>query len=295
MTGKVEVLATGPFATVQDLGRPGLAAVGVGRSGAADRSSLRLANRLVGNPETHAALEVTLGGLRLRVSEAALVAVTGAEVEVRAGRRAAGPNGPLVLRAGEELVLGTATRGLRCYVAIRGGFDVRPVLGARATDTMGGLGPPPLAPGMTLPVGDVVAGQPVVDLAPLARLPEEPVLRVTPGPRLDWFTRTTLSTLVTAVYTVTADLDRVGVRLDGPSLDCARSGELPPEAAVPGALQVPPSGVPILFLADHPVTGGYPVPAVVCEPDLDVAAQLRPGQRVRFALDVTSPTPATSG
>ncbi|MFF4596953.1 biotin-dependent carboxyltransferase family protein [Amycolatopsis sp. NPDC001319] len=295
MTGKVEVLATGPFATVQDLGRPGLAAVGVGRSGAADRSSLRLANRLVGNPETHAALEVTLGGLRLRVSEAALVAVTGAEVDVRAGQRAAAPNGPLALRAGDELVLDTATRGLRCYVAIRGGFDVRPVLGARATDTMGGLGPPPLAPGMTLPVGDVVAGQPVVDLAPLARLPEEPVLRVTPGPRLDWFTRTALSTLVTSAYTVTADLDRVGVRLDGPPLDRARSGELPPEAAVPGALQVPPSGVPILFLADHPVTGGYPVPAVVCEPDLDVAAQLRPGQRVRFALDVTSPTPATSG
>ncbi|QRP46847.1 biotin-dependent carboxyltransferase family protein [Amycolatopsis sp. FDAARGOS 1241] len=284
MTAKAEVLATGPFATVQDLGRPGLAAAGVGRSGAADRGSLRLANRLVGNPETHAALEVTLGGLRLRVSEAATVAVTGAEVAVRAGRRAAATNGPIALRAGDELVLGTATRGLRCYVAIRGGFDVRPVLGARATDTMGGLGPPPLTAGMTLPVGHVVAGYPVADLAPLPRLAEEPVLRITPGPRLGWFTGTALSTLVTDRYTVTADLDRVGVRLDGPPLTRARTGELLPEAAVPGALQVPPSGVPILFLADHPVTGGYPVPAVVDEPDLDVAAQLRPGQHVRFAL-----------
>ncbi|MFI5608519.1 biotin-dependent carboxyltransferase family protein [Amycolatopsis sp. NPDC051903] len=284
MTAKAEVLATGPFATVQDLGRPGLAAAGVGRSGAADRGSLRLANRLVGNPETHAALEVTLGGLRLRVSEAATVAVTGAEVAVRAGRRAAAPNGPIALRAGDELVLGTATRGLRCYVAIRGGFDVRPVLGARATDTMGGLGPPALTPGMTLPVGDVVAGYPVVDLAPRPRLAGEPVLRITPGPRLGWFTTAALSTLVTARYTVTADLDRVGVRLDGPALTRARTGELPPEAAVPGALQVPPSGVPILFLADHPVTGGYPVPAVVDETDLDLAAQLRPGQRVRFSL-----------
>ncbi|MGW4483152.1 5-oxoprolinase subunit C family protein [Amycolatopsis sp. NPDC004368] len=284
MTGKAEVLATGPFATVQDLGRPGLAAIGVGRSGAADRGSLRLANRLVGNPETHAALEVTLGGLRLRVSEATTVAVTGAEVAVRAGRRAAAPNGPAALRAGEELTLGTATRGLRCYVAIRGGFDVLPVLGARATDTMGGLGPPPLVPGMTLPIGAVVAGYPVVDLAPRRGLAEEPVLRIAPGPRLDWFTATALSTLVTSDYTVTADLDRIGVRFTGPALTRARTGELPPEAAVPGALQVPPSGVPILFLADHPVTGGYPVPAVVCEPDLDVAAQLRPGQRVRFAL-----------
>ncbi|WP_326566464.1 biotin-dependent carboxyltransferase family protein [Amycolatopsis rhabdoformis] len=284
MTGKAEVLATGPFATVQDLGRPGLAAVGVGRSGAADRASLRLANRLVGNPETHAALEVTFGGLVLRVSEATTVAVTGAEVAVRAGRRAAAPDAPITLRAGEELALGTATRGLRCYVAIRGGFDVLPVLGARATDTMGGLGPRPLAPGMTLPIGAVVADHPVVDLAPRRALEDEPVLRIAPGPRLDWFTGSALSTLVTTRYTVTADLDRIGVRLDGPALQRARAGELPPEAAVPGALQVPPSGVPILFLADHPVTGGYPVPAVVVESDVDLAAQLRPGQHVRFAL-----------
>ncbi|HWD04125.1 MAG TPA: biotin-dependent carboxyltransferase family protein [Amycolatopsis sp.] len=282
MTGKAEVLATGPFTTVQDLGRPGLAALGVGRSGAADRGSLRLANRLVGNPETHAALEVTLGGLRLRVSEPATVAVTGAEVDVRVGRRAVGTNAPVAVRAGDEVVLGRATRGLRCYLAIRGGFDLRPILGARATDTMGGLGPPPLVPGTTLPIGDAVAGYPAVDLAPRPRLPEEPELHVTPGPRLSWFTAAALSTLTGAPYTVTADLDRVGVRLDGPPLIRAIDAELPPEAAVPGALQVPPSGVPILFLADHPVTGGYPVPAVVTEADLDVAAQLRPGQRVRF-------------
>ncbi|MET9263200.1 biotin-dependent carboxyltransferase family protein [Amycolatopsis sp. NPDC004079] len=290
MTGKIEILAPGPFATVQDLGRPGYAAVGVGRSGAADRGSLKLANRLVGNPETHAALEVTLGGLRLRVSEHTTVAVTGAQVPIRAGGRAAAVGAPIVLRPGDELELGVPSLGLRSYLAVRGGLDVPPVLGARATDTLGKLGPPVLAAGMSLPVGSVVHHAPYVDLAPLRQLAAEPVLRLEPGPRLDWFTASALSTLLTGTYTVTSDLDRVGVRLDGPALTRARVGELAPEAAVPGALQVPPSGVPILFLADHPVTGGYPVAAVVDEDDLDLAAQLRPGQRVRF----TSPTPAAS-
>ncbi|WP_020664557.1 biotin-dependent carboxyltransferase family protein [Amycolatopsis benzoatilytica] len=282
MTGKAEILATGPFATVQDLGRPGYAAVGVGRSGAADRGSLKLANRLVGNPETHAALEITLGGLRLRVSELTVVAVTGASVPVRAGGRPAATNAPIILRPGDELELGIAEIGLRGYVALRGGVDVSPVLGARATDTLGKLGPPVLAAGMSLPIGSTVEHSPRVDVAPVPPLPAEPVLRLEPGPRLDWFTESALSTLCTGGYTVTSDLDRIGVRLDGPPLTRARSGELAPEAAVPGALQVPPSGVPILFLADHPVTGGYPVAAVVDEADLDLAAQLRPGQQVRF-------------
>ncbi|GAA3582699.1 biotin-dependent carboxyltransferase family protein [Amycolatopsis ultiminotia] len=289
MTGKVEIRTPGPFATVQDLGRSGYAAVGVGRSGAADRGALKLANRLVGNPETHAALEVTLGGLRIRVSEHATVAVTGAAVPVRAGGREAGTCVPITLRPGEELVLGTAGRGLRSYVAVRGGFDVRPVLGSRATDTLGKLGPPPLAAGMTLPIGDRVTGWPAADIAPCPLLPEEPLLRLEPGPRLDWFTGSALSTLTGAGYTVTSDLDRVGIRLEGAALTRARAGELAPEAAVPGALQVPPSGVPILFLADHPVTGGYPVAAVVAEPDLDLAAQLRPGQRVRFTVPGRTP------
>ncbi|MBB4688096.1 5-oxoprolinase subunit C family protein [Amycolatopsis jiangsuensis] len=284
MTGKVEVLAPGPFATVQDLGRSGYAAVGVGRSGAADRGALKLANRLVGNPETHAALEVTLGGLRMRTSEHATVAITGAAVPVRAGGRAMATHAPIVLRPGDELELGMAQQGLRSYVAVRGGFDVEPVLGARATDTLGRLGPPPLVAGMTLPVGRRVAGWPATDLAPQRQAFAEPVLRLRPGPRLEWFTGSALSTLTGGGYTVTSELDRVGVRFTGPALTRARTGELPPEAARPGALQVPPSGVPILFLADHPVTGGYPVAAVVAEADLDVAAQLRPGQRVRFTL-----------
>ena len=281
---KLEVIRPGFAATVQDLGRPGLAAMGVGRSGAADRGALRLANRLVGNPETHAALEVTLGGLVLRATGLTTVAVTGADCPITVGRRAFGLNAPFTLRAGEELTLGTAAVGLRCYVAVRGGIDVSPVLGSRATDTLGKLGPPPLSAGMPLPVGHSVERFPAVDLAPRPALAAEPVLRVTVGPRVDWFAPDALATLVSTVYTVTPDSNRIGIRLSAAPLTRTRHDELPSEACVPGSLQVPPSGMPILFHADHPTTGGYPVIAVVSEEDLDIAAQLRPGQRVRFRL-----------
>lgn len=169
---------------------------------------------------------------------------------------------------------------LRCYVAVRGGIDVPPVLGSRSTDTLGKLGPPPLAAGMLLPIGSPPIGFPTVDLAPRAALPVSPVLRVTPGPRRDWFTDP--ARLLSTVYTVSPDSDRVGIRLTGPPLSRTRHDELPSEPCVPGSLQVPPSGQPILFHADHPTTGGYPVIAVVDEEDLDVAAQLRPGQTLRF-------------
>jgi biotin-dependent carboxylase-like uncharacterized protein len=273
---KLEVVRPGFMTTVQDLGRPGHAALGVGRSGAADRGSFRLANRLVGNDPGAAALEVTLGGLVLRASSVTTVAVTGAACPVSPG----GMNAPITLWPGDELVLGTASAGLRCYVAVRGGIDVPPVLGSRSTDTLGKLGPPPLAAGMLLPVGPRPLGFPVVDLAPRAALPADPVLRVTPGPRRDWFAAP--DELLSTVYTVSPDSDRVGIRFTGPTLARARHDELPSEACVPGSVQVPPSGRPILFHADHPTTGGYPVIAVVEEEDLDLAAQLRPGQTVRF-------------
>ncbi|HKN56264.1 MAG TPA: biotin-dependent carboxyltransferase family protein [Amycolatopsis sp.] len=279
---KVEVVRPGFATTVQDLGRPGFAAMGVGRSGAADRGSLRLANRLVGNPETHAALEVTLGGLVLRATGLTMVAVTGADCPITAGGRSAGPNAPILLRAGDELSLGMSSVGLRCYVAVRGGIDVPPVLGARATDTLGKLGPPPLSAGTPLPIGATPPDFPSVDVAPVPALPADPVLRVTPGPRVDWFAPDAFTRLLSTVYSVTPDSDRVGIRLDGAPLPRTRHEELPSEACVPGSLQIPPSGLPILFHADHPATGGYPVIAVVDEDDFDLAGQLRPGQQVRF-------------
>jgi biotin-dependent carboxylase-like uncharacterized protein len=279
------VLAPGPRATVQDRGRTGWASIGVPCSGAADRAAHDLANRLVGNLPEAATVEVTAGGLRIRAERALLVAVTGAPAPLDVDGRPVATNAPLTLPAGAALAVGMPARGLRSYLAVRGGIAVAPVLHARATDILAGLGPPVLGPGTVLPIGTDALAYPTVDLAPEPAYPVEPVLRVVPGPRDDWLTDDALPALCSAPYEVTSESNRVGVRLVGPVLRRRDTRELPPEAMVTGALQVPPSGQPILFLADHPVTGGYPVIAVVIEEDLHLAAQARPGQRIRFRLD----------
>jgi biotin-dependent carboxylase-like uncharacterized protein len=271
----IEVIRPGPLATVQDLGRPGYAHLGVPHSGAVDRPSLCLANRLTGNREDAAGLELTFGGAALRFHAPAWIAVTGAPVPVRR----ASMNAPCHVPAGTMVEFGTPSAGVRTYVAVRGGIDVPPVLGSRSADLLSGLGPAPLSAGDLLPVGRP-NGTISVDVAPGLEPEEAPVLRVVAGPRDDWFE--TLGPLAQDGYEVTAQSNRVGVRLDGPALTRRRQGELPSEGMVTGALQVPPNGLPILFLADHPTTGGYPVAAVLVAADVARAAQLRPGQRVRF-------------
>lgn len=279
----LEVVAPGPLTTVQDLGRPGNAGIGVGVSGAADRGSLRLANRLVGNAENAACLEVTLGGFVARAAVPLTIAVTGAPCPVTVAGRGAAPDSVLRVPAGAEIRLAPPARGLRSYLAVRGGLTVPAVLGSASTDLLSGLGPPRPRAGDVLPVGPAPPRFPLVDAAPRRRIAGDDVtLRIMTGPRDDWFTTGALEALLAEPYTVTSECDRVGVRLDGPELARAGVGELPSEGMVPGALQVPPSGKPTLFLADHPVTGGYPVIAVVVGADVDVAAQLRPGVRVRF-------------
>lgn len=278
----IEVMRAGPLTTIQDLGRPGHAHLGVGRSGAVDRPSLRLANRLVGNVEGAAALELTFGGLVLRATRAVTVALTGAPCDAVVGGRARDLFAPLALAAGDVLEIGMPSRGVRTYLAVRGGIDCDPVLGSRATDLLSHLGPEPLRGGDELTVGRPDGDVPGVDVAPVRRLPDEPVLRVVPGPRADWFMPEALTLLGRTSYEVTPSSDRVGVRLDGPPLERSRTGELPSEGMVEGAVQVPPDGHPVVFLADHPVTGGYPVIAVVHPDDVAVAAQLRPGQPVCF-------------
>jgi biotin-dependent carboxylase-like uncharacterized protein len=280
--GALTVLATGPLATVQDAGRTGWAAIGVPRSGAADRASHELANRLVGNRREAATVEVTAGGLRVRAATTVLVAVTGAPAALTVAGRPASLNAPVTLPPGAELALGAPPVGLRSYLAVRGGVDVPPVLGSRSTDSLSGLGPAPLAAGDELPVGRLAAEEPVVDVAPVAAPSPAPVLRVLPGPRRDWFAPGAWTALTGTGWTVSADSDRVGLRLTGPRLERTGPGELPSEGLVPGAVQVPPDGAPVLFLADHPLTGGYPVLAVVVSADLPAAAQLRPGDPVRF-------------
>ena len=272
------VVAPGPLTTVQDLGRPGLAAVGVGRSGACDRAAAALANRLVGNDPGAAVLEATLGGLEVRADEDLVVVTTGA-------RPAGSPahDAPVALRAGAALRLGTPVSGLRTYLAVRGGVAVEPVLGSRSTDLLAGLGPPALRAGDVLAVGAPSGPMPGVDVAPVPDPPGgEVTVRLLPGPRSDWLTDDALDLLGTAVWTVTTESNRVGLRLDGPPLERRETGELPSEGLVRGALQVPPSGTPVLFLADAPVTGGYPVAGYVADDDVDRCGQLRPGQTLRL-------------
>ncbi|WNV73770.1 biotin-dependent carboxyltransferase family protein [Geodermatophilus sp. DSM 44513] len=268
------VLAPGPLTTVQDRGRPGQGALGIGRSGACDRAAAALANRLVGNAPDAAVLEATLGGLVLRADADLVVTTTGA-------RCSAVHNAPLTLRAGRELRLGRPDAGLRTYVAVRGGVAVEPVLGSRSTDLLSGLGPPVLLAGAVLPVGSAAGPVPGVDVAPVPDPPGgEVTVRVLPGPRADWFADP--AALTGTAWEVTGESNRIGLRLAGVPLERSRTGELPSEGMVRGALQVPPSGQPVLFLADPPVTGGYPVIGYVADDDVDCCGQLRPGQTLRF-------------
>jgi biotin-dependent carboxylase-like uncharacterized protein len=279
----IEVIEPGPLTLVEDLGRVGHAALGVSRSGAADRGSLRLANRLVGNPEDAAAFEVTLGGLVVRFHAAATFAVTGAPCALLVDRVAAAMNGPVTVPAGATLKLGAPVRGLRSYLAVRGGLDVPSVLGSRSTDLLSGLGPPPVAAGEEFPVGTAAVSAIVVDHAPVAGTPSSSTLEVLPTAALHrYFPGDEVDALALTEYVVTADSNRVALRLHGRPLQRIDGMEAPPQGLVPGAIQAPPNGQPVVFLADHPVTGGYPVVGVLTPSSLAAAAQTRPGESLRL-------------
>lgn len=282
---ELAVVRPGALTTVQDGGRPGHAHLGVPRSGALDTAAYALANRLVGNPPGAAVLETTFDGVGLRALAAVTVAVTGAPCPVQVSGRPVAWGAPVRVPAGAELEVGRAESGLRGYVAVRGGLAVPPVLGSRSADLLSGLGPPVLSAGALLPVGPAgpapAAGP---EVCPLPAAPAELVLPLRPGPRADWFTGASLAGLWRTRYRVSAASNRIGLRTEaGPPLVRARPGELPSEGMVLGAVQVPPDGLPVVFLADHPVTGGYPVVGVVPPgPALDAAAQSRPGVPLRF-------------
>ncbi|MFG3036409.1 biotin-dependent carboxyltransferase family protein [Streptomyces sp. NPDC048330] len=278
----VAVVRAGALTTVQDLGRAGYAHLGVPRSGALDPAAARLVNRLVGNAGTAAVLETTVTGCALRPRCAVTVAVGGAPCPVRVDGRPAAWGTAVRVAAGAVLEIGAAVRGLRSYVALGGGIEVDPVLGSRSTDLLSGLGPEPLADGTVLPLGADTAVRGPVDAPPWPGPPDTLVLRLRLGPRDDWFTPAALRTLATRAYRVSGASNRIGLRLEGPPLERAEPGELASEGMVLGAVQVPPDGRPVVFLADHPTTGGYPVVGVVAEADLGAAAQAVPGTAVRF-------------
>lgn len=341
----LHVLASGMLTTVQDLGRPGFAHLGVTVSGALDRAALRRANRMVGNNAAPAVsvahhiaaadeasgqaeaeqagagqagaagLETVLAGLRLKAAGTQVLAVAGGPValllEDAAGAECSVPlDAPFVLRDGETLSLlpDPGDGGFRSYVAVRGGIALASVLGSRATDALSGLGPAALQPGMLLPVAPAPHGS-IVGFPEASPPPPQgcTVLRYLPGPRQDWFAQHSLDSFERQEWGVDGQSNRIGLRLEGtplvradavpahadrihgdrtdaaPRTEPALAAELPSEGMVEGALQVPPSGLPVLFLADHPVTGGYPVLGVVLAEDLGKAAQLAPGARVRFS------------
>ncbi|MFF8893043.1 5-oxoprolinase subunit B/C family protein [Brevibacterium casei] len=295
---------------VEDLGRPGFASMGVSSAGAADRAALREANRLVGNAEDTAALE-SLGGVVLDVTGDGVAAVTGAEGPITL----TGANGDVLrpgvgeafsLADGDRLEIGANERGIRRYLSVRGGIDVAAALGSASSDTLAHLGPEPLTAGDTIGLHGPATAPFLVDPGPRLgegrHLPgpgEVVELTVTLGPRDDWFTPAGVATLFDQEWTITHESDRVGLRLSGQvPLERARTGELPSEGAVTGALQVPPNGQPVLFGPDHPLTGGYPIIGSV--DDTDLAAQLAPGVRIRFrrsgssAADAAAPDDSTT-
>lgn len=261
----------------------------MGCAGAADRAALGLANRLVANPRDAAGLEVLFGGLTVRAHGHLLVAVTGAPAPATIDGRPVGHQCLLRLDDAQQLELASPPVGLRSYLAVRGGIDTPPVLGSRSRDTLAALGPEPLRAGDLLPVGATPTNsphrRPRAIRPPVDRADKRPSHVQAIPTRQTWVTG--LDQLFGATWAISSQSDRVGIRLQGPSLGRARwaaNRELPTEGAVRGAIQVPPHGQPVIFGPDHPLTGGYPVAAVIVGDDLDATAQLRPGQSVRFRL-----------
>lgn len=289
-----EVLQTTAQMLLQDAGREGYRALGVGAAGAADLPSLEAANRAVGNDPHTAALEIAVGGARLRSAARTAICWVGDNTAVTLLRHDAAlepqqlvSGTPYVVEPGDELEIAFFTAGLRGYLAVRGGFDVPAMLGSCATDTMAKLGAAPLQTGDIIALGSAPAGiaQRVNSLAKLPQAGATVVLEVILGPRDGWFTSAALELFAQQTWEVTAASNRVGLRLAGEQpLTRSITAELPSEGAVAGAVQVPAAGQPVLFLADHPVTGGYPVIAVLTPQALALAAQLAPGMRVLFRV-----------
>lgn len=283
----LEVVAPGLRTLVQDAGRPGLAALGISACGAWDRAAHELGNRLVGNSRQAASLEVLLGGLQVRVHGGdLLIAVTGAEGPLSVDRRPAALFSPVLVHDGQVIELGQVTRGLRRYLSVRGGIEGDRDFGSLASDPTRGLGLPVVKTGDELAVGQAqgrVLGSGEMG-GVVSQLREELSLRAVWGPRDDWFSTAGRQSFVDQLWHVTDQADRVGSRLAGEPLEREVAGELASEATVRGAVQVPASGLPVVFGPDHPTTGGYPVICVVDGPDADLLSQAVPGQKVRFLV-----------
>ena len=289
----ITVTAAPMPALVQDLGRFGQTGQGVSSAGALDQGAFRSANRIVGNPVEAACLEITLGGFSFEVSGPTLMALTGAPCplairDVKGRVIEAESYQPVSLETGDTVTLGFAPRGARSYLAFRGGLEVTPVLGSASTDTLAVVGPDPVGVGAVLAIRPANRSPSPVSLteSPAFDCPspgEVVTLDVVMGPRSNWFTERGIETLARQIFDVTPQSNRVGIRLSGAEpLERMDKAELPSEGTATGAIQVPHSGQPVLFLADHPLTGGYPVIGTVAEYHLDLAGQIPVNAKIQF-------------
>ncbi|MEJ6012702.1 biotin-dependent carboxyltransferase family protein [Corynebacterium sp. H127] len=288
----LRVLETGPQLLFQDRGRSGVGSLGVATSGAFDRMSAARANHAMGNQPDATVLEVLFGGTELLALRDVQVIMTGMKsrmlVTNEAGaQRAHYSNSIIDLGAGERLSILPADVGMRGYLAVRGGFQAKQVLGSASHDVMSHLGPAPISKGEDLPIGDAIADpawwpllRDLPSLWPPTRVHD---LTVVLGPRADWFTAESIQSFFSQTYEVAANSNRIGIRFGGDSpLQRQQTGELASEGMTRGAIQVPPEGFPIAFGPDYPVTGGYPVIGVLTMRSSDYSAQLSPGDHVRF-------------
>ena len=301
---RMNILLPGSMSTVQDMGRTGHAAQGYPECGACDKYALALGNLLCGNPERAAAIEMTLTGATVRFDQDAVIALTGAACTPKLDGYGIPLYTPVRVPAGATLETGMFTAGLRAYLCVQGGVDAAPVLGSRSTDMkcrIGGIEGRALRRGDHLPIGkpapgyaferaaraaEILAGKPWLLRPRTAHsfLPEQavPLLRAVPGPQDDAFTGEGLRAFFSGMYTVTADSNRMGVKLAGPAVAAKEGSDILSDGIVEGSVQISANGQPILMLADHQTTGGYAKIATVIAPDLSAAAQLRPGELAAF-------------
>ncbi|WP_213073692.1 urea amidolyase family protein [Acinetobacter ihumii] len=291
VAASLEILKTGLQTLIQDQGRPDMTALGVGHAGAMDQTAFQTANRIVGNPSHAAVLEILNGGLKLKALQAAVIAITGADSEIwledASGQQVRMPMyQPIALDAGDQLNISMPTKGLRNYLALRGGIAAEQVLGSSSYDTLAELGAAPLQPNDLIYAADLTVSSVILDEAAPQNLPKTGQVTEVDlilGPRTDWFKADSVQQFFQQSWRVTQESNRIGLRLQGEyPLQRQIQQELPSEGTCTGALQIPPNGQPVLFMNDHPLTGGYPVIAAVAKHHLDVVAQMPAGTLIKF-------------
>jgi antagonist of KipI len=279
------VEAPGLFTTVQDLGRMGFGPIGVSPSGAADAVALRVGNRLVGNPEGAAALEMTLAGGTFVFPEGALAALAGSDFGATMDEAGVAPCTPFRVPPGGRLCTGHTRSGARCYLCVRGGIAVKPFLGSASTHVLSGLGGfegRSLKKGDILSIGNSAMTEPRPEGAVPHVLMPRKTLRVTDAPQSDWFSEAAQSIFFNSGYRVTEEANRMGLRLEGPAIPAPAGGRMITEGVALGAVQIPAGGQPIILFVEQQTTGGYPKIANVISADMSSVGQLRPRDEIRF-------------